>query len=541
MRDLKKFHNMFYAMPIKKNQDALILKCCTAKQILRRRPTKNVRKGRTCSIKYSIYIAKKHFLPVCQKVFLNTLGIKKYRVQYVMRHFFETGKLPVEKRGGDHKEQKYAAKKQSVREFIKSLKCVESHYCRSSTQERKYLPSELNINKLYKMFMSQNAENTVKPSYFRMIFNTEFNLGFGNPRTDVCSKCLELTEQLKTAKDPTIKIQLMTEKRIHALKARAFFNLLKQKKDGMATYSFDCQKNLVLPKVPDQSCYYSRQFYLYNFAVIRGSSKDSLNKDTSFSYIWTEDEFAKSANEIASAVYDRLNKSDLTNITHLRLVADGCGGQNKNSSMLAMCCRFILDNVSIKKIELVFPVTGHSYMPADRVFGNIEKEIRKVEVITEPSEYVTTISKYATITELKNIPVYDWKKCVQEIFKTTAGFHFKISQCKRFVFRRAKKQGSVLVCGEIFYNSDTGQLKSICKKKKKADMIKPSTIAKGVAVNSLKIEDVKKLLAKHYGEKWAELPQLQYYKNVITGPVHEDDDNDENECRLRNEECDLRV
>ncbi|CAG4960948.1 unnamed protein product [Parnassius apollo] len=144
----------------------------------------------------------------------------------------------------------------------------------------------------------------------------------------------------------------------------------------MITFSFDCQKNNPLPKVPDQSAYYSRQIYLYNFTIVQGSSKDHLNKDTTYAYLWTENEFPKTSNQIASAVYDRLNKTNFEGINTVRLVADVCGGQNKNSMLLCMLSRWLLDNTSLKKIEVVFPITGHSFMPPDRVFGNIEKVLK---------------------------------------------------------------------------------------------------------------------------------------------------------------------
>lgn len=552
LQDRLRFHNTFYAKPLKKQQDAIILKCCSAKQIRRRQPTKNVRKGRECSIKYAIY-ANKKLIPVCQKVFLETLGITKYRVQYVMKTFFSTGQLASEKRGGDRKTQKYIPLRQSVHRFLKSLKCIEAHYCRSSTQERKYLPSELNIKKLYKMYKSQNVDCTVKLSYFRTIFNTDFNLGFGNPRTDACSKCIELTEKIKTEKELSIKVNLMTEKRIHVLKAKAFFSLLRERKEGMVTFSFDCQKNLVLPKVPDQSCYYSRQLYLYNFAIVRGCSNDTLDKDNCHSYVWTENEHYKGSNEIASAVYHRLNQSDLRNVNHIRLVADGCGGQNKNSVMLAMCSRWLLDNKSTKKIELVFPVTGHSFMPADRIFGNIEKDIRTREVITSPSEYADIIRQLTTVTELTNVPIYNWKNSVHEVLKTTAQFHFKISQCKRFIITRSKKAGNVLVRGEIFFKTDTGVPKSICKVSKKTEMIQPSVIPKGVEVKPLKLRDVRNLLTKHYGENWPSLPHLKFYSNILnnmpniaqeTGEGEECEEEEregEDTCQMCDEEVNLRV
>lgn len=294
----------------------------------------------------------------------------------------------------------------------------------------------------------------------------------------------------------------------------------------MIIFSFDCQKNLVLPKVPDQSCYYSRQLYLYNFTVVQGSSKQPLNANTTFSYVWTENEYAKGSNEIASALYDRLNKTELPeNITHIRLMADGCVGQNKNLMMLTMCMRWILDHQQIKKIELIFPITGHSYMPPDRVFGNIEKKIRKEEVIISPSQYINFVTEHATVTKLHNIPVLDWKSSAHSIVKTTAQLHFQISKCKRFTLRRSKTKGSVLVRGEIFYNSETGVPKNICKPSKKADMIQPSIISRGVEIKALKLRDVRKLLQKHYGENWEDQSHLIFYKELLS-------DIDEDELRL---------
>lgn len=59
----------------------------------------------------------------------------------------------------------------------------------------------------------------------------------------------------------------MTENRIHKLRAKAYFDLLKEISDEMITFSFDYQKNHVLPKLPDQQAYYSCLIYMYNFTV----------------------------------------------------------------------------------------------------------------------------------------------------------------------------------------------------------------------------------------------------------------------------------
>lgn len=325
--------------------------------------------------------------------------------------------------------------------------------------------------------------------------------------------------------------------------------MLREKEEGMMTFSFDCQKNLVLPKVPDQSCYYSRQLYLYNFTIVQGSSKDPLNKSSTFAYIWTENKFAKGANQIASAIYHRLINTNFEGITKIRLMSDGCAGQNKNIMMIAMCSKFLLENQQIKRIEVIFPVTGHSFMPPDRVFGNIEKVIKEKEVIIEPEEYIKEIQNYATITKLANIPVLDWKSAANNIIKSPSQLHFKISQCKRFIIKRSKTQGNVVVRGELFYQSDLGEAKNICKSKKKMEMLQPSTIPINIPVKTIKLRDVKNLLGKHYGDKWDEISSLQFYRELLVLEPHltqesEECDNMESAdllCEAVEEISDLRI
>lgn len=46
------------------------------------------------------------------------------------------------------------------------------------------------------------------------------------------------------------KKELNTTLEVHKKKADSFYKLLHNEFDGEITFSFDCQKNLVLPKVP---------------------------------------------------------------------------------------------------------------------------------------------------------------------------------------------------------------------------------------------------------------------------------------------------
>ncbi|CAH4034267.1 unnamed protein product [Pieris brassicae] len=99
----------------------------------------------------------------------------------------------------------------------------------------------------------------------------------------------------------------------------------------------------------------------------------------------------------------------MEDIKTVRLVADGCGAQNKNSIFIGMCCVWLCNAPGhINDIELVFPVPGHSFLTADRVFGNIEREWKRKEVIVQPNEYHDIFSHYGTVIKMEMD--YDWKK-----------------------------------------------------------------------------------------------------------------------------------
>lgn len=143
-------------------------------------------------------------------------------------------------------------------------------------------------------------QNIKKLSYFLTIFNSNFNIGFGSPRTDVCSTCLELGERIKVEQDATKKHTLQTKLEVHKIRAKAFFSFLKEVRKRLLILSVDCQKNEPVLKLPDQAAYYSRQLYVYNLTIVARSSKSELSKENVYSYVWTKEEFLKGSNEISS-------------------------------------------------------------------------------------------------------------------------------------------------------------------------------------------------------------------------------------------------
>ncbi|CAG4933924.1 unnamed protein product [Parnassius apollo] len=325
-----------------------------------------------------------HKKPICKhnSHTLKCVALKSPRVDGVAKRHYQTGSIAKENRGGDRKHFIFASRRKSVEKFIKSFTPLESHYCRDQIKVRQYLHPDLNIKKMFKMYEDQASPGFgVKQGFFRKIVNTRFNICFGSPRTDVCSVCLQLTEKIKVEPSQPRKPELMTQHRIHNLRAKQFYKMLQEDLPGLLIISFDCEKNLPLPKIPDQSTYYSRQLYLYNFTIVIGNSRASMTTNNIHAYIWTEDETAKGSNEICSALYHCMNSLDMTGIDRIRLMSDGCGGQNKNSMIISMVMKWLLETTTnIKQVEIIFPVTGHSFLPANRVFPLNERKIKKERI-----------------------------------------------------------------------------------------------------------------------------------------------------------------
>ena len=117
--------------------------------------------------------------------------------------------------------------------------------------------------------------------------------------------------------------------------------------------------------------------------------------------VWTEDERPRGSSEIASVMYDRLTSLDLGGVNTVRLFSDGCGWQNMNISMISMATACSNQPPShVTKIILHFPVTGHCFLPPDRVFGVLEREIRQCQEVFQITEYTDIIASQSKVCRL---------------------------------------------------------------------------------------------------------------------------------------------
>ena len=211
----------------------------------------------------------------------------------------------------------------------------------------------------------------VKEWLYRKVFNEDFNLGFGYPRSDTCQLCHGLKIGLEAASDQTERDELNVQLAEHQLKAGLGYQNLREdtqvaKSDSSAhVITFDLQQNIPVPTLTHSAMFYLRQLCVYNFGIHECDSGNGIM------CVWNECIAGRGSDEIASCLLQYFTELRST-ATKLACYSDSCFGQNKNFTLICLWNWFI-NRKQFKQIDHKFLVRGHAFLPNDRDFSHIEK------------------------------------------------------------------------------------------------------------------------------------------------------------------------
>lgn len=179
-------------------------------------------------------------------------------------------------------------------------------------------------------------------------------------------------------------------------------------------------------------------------------------------------------------------QGQLSDATELHLFSDSCYGQNKNMNVLSMLFALRKQRYPNLRITFTFPVRGHSFLPADRVFGRVEQDIRRKNTILLPEEYFDILRRHGTLLAYPtNWQALDFKKAAAAVLRSTRSF--KISQA-----RMLEVNGNELGLKTAF-NGDFCQ-HAILKRGKNWAQFKPANLPLVSTVKRAKKKDVLSLL-----------------------------------------------
>ncbi|ESO96736.1 hypothetical protein LOTGIDRAFT_176551 [Lottia gigantea] len=159
----------------------------------RRKRKESSSKNRDKNYQYFLPVTDTENVRVCKLFFTKTLSISHSTVTNALNSKGVTGTYI----GTDKRINKAAPNRipensiTVIKDHMNSFPRIEPHYCRKDTTCQ-YLSPELNISKMYRLYLDFYKDREVEPvkeSMYRHIFVTQFNLKCFVPKKDQCSIC----------------------------------------------------------------------------------------------------------------------------------------------------------------------------------------------------------------------------------------------------------------------------------------------------------------------------------------------------------------
>lgn len=285
-----------------------------------------------------------------------------------------------------------SVKREEVRRHILSFPKYVSHYARDQT-ESKFLHCSLNLALMYRLYKEKVPDN-VSNAYYKKIFYQDFNLRFKVPKKDTCKNCDHYFVKSKNA----VGIERRANEEWHSTHLERAAYLRKQMNldlerakidDEIETLTFDMQKTLFIPKLPTNIVYYLRQLNLYNFGIHVGSTGQGIFN------LWLEYEASKGTQEVGSCLRKYI-MSITRPVKKLFLWSDSCGGQNRSIKLVVMLMHILQNHSSLETISLRFLESGHSFLPNDSEFGDVECTLKTHDKVCTDQKYIQIMKECRT-------------------------------------------------------------------------------------------------------------------------------------------------
>ena len=346
---------------------------------------------------YTVSVNMTH-IEVCKTAFCCLHQVSRGKLQTIIEQKKSGATALSSSRAGKHATRPNRLSSQlrtDAIDHIKMFPVEQSHYSRNANPNRQYLSSTLTVPKMYeeyKIWCEKEEKIPLSLRGYRDIFLTEFNYGFGKPRSDTCETCDNLeTENLQAHKDEA---------------AAAFREMKKDRqtaseKSNTHYFTFDLEKTLPLPKLSTSVAYYLRQLWFYNLGIHLISG----DKTGVYFQHWLESQGGRGVNEVGSAIIVFLQKAGIKDGV-LHAWSDSCAGQNKNFFLVCLW-QFLIKTQNFQEIHHKFPIPGHSFMDSDRDFGKVEQICQKTENVYSSNDYAKILRSSQrkptpVVTELKD-------------------------------------------------------------------------------------------------------------------------------------------
>ena len=254
-----------------------------------------------------------------------------------------------------------------LRKWLSDVPSVPSHYCRSIStyQEKKFFypgTTLINLHDEYKMAAEAAGARVVSLAFFSNVCH-DMNFSVFIPRKDQCDVCVSAKHG--NIDRGTFEAHIQAKDAARARKSKD----KEAASDKVSVWTMDLQAVLLCPKTKASGMYYKTKLKVHNFTLFNLHTKEG------FCYTWDESEGNLSSEMFAHFLYKHFDKvlDGNTKITEIIIWSDGCGYQNRNSTVANALLHLSMErNV---KIVQQFLVAGHTQMECDSMHSTIERKI----------------------------------------------------------------------------------------------------------------------------------------------------------------------
>uniref|UniRef100_A0A6P7GSL1 Uncharacterized protein LOC114346224 isoform X2 n=1 Tax=Diabrotica virgifera virgifera TaxID=50390 RepID=A0A6P7GSL1_DIAVI len=198
------------------------------------------------------------------------------------------------------------------------------------------------------------------------------NISIKEYSKDTCQTCDKLHNTIVNEKKEEQKEKIRRELNRHQEEAEAADaakrkdKIICQDDKTQRVFAFDLQQCLSTPSLNTSIAFYKRQLWTYTLTI-----HDCGNNKTTCC-MWYETIFGRGANQIASCLYKELLEIP-PQVKEISLYSDTCGGQNKNSHLIAIFM-VLMVNSGLNTLDHKFLIPGHTRMECDSDHSITEKK-----------------------------------------------------------------------------------------------------------------------------------------------------------------------
>lgn len=237
-----------------------VLSAVISNDVKRHRVLENSKRKKT--LRYSLKNESGDRVQVCKTFFVSTLGYTKNNDRILQDCFsteFQPSNTILHRNGRQGKHSKTPKiDRNLIRSHVESFQPAVSHYRREHAPNKRYLPSDITINKMHSDF-KQKYKITCSYEVYRSVVTKEMNISFaklGNEQCEVC-ECFSFHNPEHTKENLEAECDECLSWRTHISKAdeaRKAYRYDAEVPDKNAAYfSGDLQKVIMLPRL--DMCY----------------------------------------------------------------------------------------------------------------------------------------------------------------------------------------------------------------------------------------------------------------------------------------------